>query len=265
MLGIKLLREAGTKKINFAGGEPFLYHEDLGHMCKFSKELGMAVSIVSNGSKIKESWFEKWGQYLDILAISCDSFDEPTNVKIGRGNGKHVKQVYKVAEWCRKYEVKFKLNSVICSYNHEEDMNEHIQALAPFRWKVFQVLLIDGENVGSNKTNKHAEQLQITKQQFDAFTKRHASQQSLVPESNEIMKDSYLILDEQMRFLNCQNGKKDPSQSILEVDVETALSQSGFDGKSFLKRQGIYDWVRRATAQPSCATGPMRDIEDLHL
>lgn len=111
----------------------------------------MAVSIVSNGSKIKESWFRSWGQYLDILAISCDSFDEETNKLIGRGNGKHVEQVYKVAEWCRKYGIKFKLNSVICCFNHEEDMNAHIQALAPFRWKVFQVLLIDGENIGYNK------------------------------------------------------------------------------------------------------------------
>ncbi len=43
------------------------------------------------------------------------------------------------------------MNSVICRYNYQEDMNAHIAALAPFRWKVFQVLLIDGENVGENK------------------------------------------------------------------------------------------------------------------
>ena len=52
-----------------------------------------SVSIVSNGSKITASWFEKYGKYLDILAISCDSFDEETNKKIGRGNGKHLQKV----------------------------------------------------------------------------------------------------------------------------------------------------------------------------
>jgi len=76
------------------------------------------------------------------------------------------------------------------------------------------------------------------------------------------MKDSYLILDEQMRFLNCQNGNKEPSPSILEVPVQVALAQSGFDGKSFLKRNAIYDWVKEGNKQPSCASGPLRDIED---
>eukprot|EP00029_Vermamoeba_vermiformis_P005496 TRINITY_DN1925_c0_g1_i2.p1 TRINITY_DN1925_c0_g1~~TRINITY_DN1925_c0_g1_i2.p1 ORF type:complete len:252 (-),score=83.10 TRINITY_DN1925_c0_g1_i2:9-764(-) len=248
------------KKINFAGGEPFLYPKDLGEMCKYSKELGLAVSIVSNGSKIKEDWFKKWGEYLDILAISCDSFNEETNIKIGRGNGQHVSQVYKVSEWCRQYRIKFKMNSVICRYNHHEDMNAHIAALAPFRWKVFQVLLIDGENVGENKTKKDATGLLITDEEFEAFTTRHISQKSLVPESNKVMKDSYLILDEKMRFLNCQNGSKDPSQSILEVPVQVALSQSGFDDKTFVQRQGIYDWGKD---QPACATGPVGDMEDL--
>ena len=31
-----------------------------------------------------QKWFEDYGQYLDILAVSCDSFDEEVNKKIGR-------------------------------------------------------------------------------------------------------------------------------------------------------------------------------------
>jgi len=112
------------------------------------QKLGLAVSIVSNGSKIKESWFEKWSKYIDILAISCDSFVEETNKEIGRGTGNHVKHVYNAAKLCRKYGIKFKLNSVINHYNHQEDMNEHIYELQPSRWKVFQVLVIKGENSG---------------------------------------------------------------------------------------------------------------------
>lgn len=107
------------------------------------------------------------------------------------------------------------------------------------------------------RTKKDAEHLLVTKQQFDAFTARHSSQQSLVAESNELMKDSYLILDERMRFLNCQNGKKEPSRSILDVPVEAALAESGFDGESFLQRKGIYDWTRDVAAQPACAAGPI--------
>lgn len=58
------------------------------------------------------------------------------------------------------------------------------------------------------------------------------------------MKDSYLILDEYMRFLNCTGGRKDPSRSILDVGVEEAIKFSGFDEKMFLKRGGKYVWSK---------------------
>ncbi len=47
----------------------------------------------------------------------------------------------------------------------------------------------------------------------------------MVDESNEKMRDSYLILDEYMRFLDCTQGRKDPSPSILEVGVVKALER----------------------------------------
>ncbi|CAF1635724.1 unnamed protein product [Didymodactylos carnosus] len=50
--GIKMLYDAGMKKINFSGGEPFCIQRGnfVGDLVKFSKELGLATSIVSNGS-----------------------------------------------------------------------------------------------------------------------------------------------------------------------------------------------------------------------
>ena len=53
----------------------------------------------------------------------------------------------------------------------------------------------------------------------DAFAK------ILVPESNEKMKDSYLILDEHARFLNCTVGGKQPGRSLLHVTVEEPVAQ----------------------------------------
>lgn len=71
------------EKINFSGGEPFLpergkYLGEMVKYCKFNLNL-QSVSIVSNGSLITEKWFKDYAKYLDILAISCDSFDEETN------------------------------------------------------------------------------------------------------------------------------------------------------------------------------------------
>ncbi|KAK6304198.1 hypothetical protein J4Q44_G00247840 [Coregonus suidteri] len=248
--GLQLLKEsAGLEKINFSGGEPFIHDRGdfLGKLvqyCKHDLQLP-SVSIVSNGSMIREKWFHTYGKYLDILAISCDSFDEDTNHTIGRAQGRksHLDNLFKVREWCQKYKVAFKVNSVINTFNVDEDMREKITGLNPVRWKVFQCLLIDGENAGENSL-REAERFVISDQQFQDFLDRHSSISCLVPESNQKMRDSYLILDEYMRFLDCREGRKDPSKSILDVGVEEAIQFSGFDEKMFLKRGGKYVWSK---------------------
>ena len=97
---IALLKAAGMKKINFAGGEPFIHAELLGQLAKYCKEILQleSVSVVTNGSKVSQKWLEKYGKYLDIMAISCDSFDEATNIKIGRGTGTHLKTVKSLSQ-----------------------------------------------------------------------------------------------------------------------------------------------------------------------
>ncbi|KAM9355055.1 S-adenosylmethionine-dependent nucleotide dehydratase RSAD2 [Pholidichthys leucotaenia] len=247
--GLKLLKQSGMEKINFSGGEPFLHDrgEFLGKMVRFCKQdLQLpSVSIVSNGSMIKEKWFQRYGNFLDILAISCDSFDEETNQLIGRAQGRksHLDNLYKIRNWCQQYKVAFKINSVINTFNIDEDMTEHIIQLDPVRWKVFQCLLIDGENAGESAL-REAERFVISDQQFQEFLDRHSSISCLVPESNEKMRNSYLILDEYMRFLDCRAGRKDPSKSILDVGVKEAICFSGFDEKMFLKRGGKYVWSK---------------------
>lgn len=78
------------------------------------------------------------GDYLDILAISCDSFNEETNQLIGRAQGRksHLDSLYKIRHWCNEYMVAFKINSVINTFNIDEDMTEQINQLNPVRWKV---------------------------------------------------------------------------------------------------------------------------------
>ncbi|XP_030051014.1 S-adenosylmethionine-dependent nucleotide dehydratase RSAD2 [Microcaecilia unicolor] len=247
--GLSMLKEAGMEKINFSGGEPFLHMrgEFVGKLVQFCKEeLKLpSVSIVSNGSRITEKWFQLYGKYLDILAVSCDSFDEDINFLIGRGQGKksHVENLQRLRNWCRDYGVAFKLNSVINRFNFGENMNEQIKAINPVRWKVFQCLIIEGENSGEEAL-RQAERFIISDEEFNLFLERHKGISCLVPESNQKMRDSYLILDEYMRFLNCRNGRKDPSKSILDIGVENAIKFSGFDEKMFLQRGGRYVWSK---------------------
>lgn len=252
--GLKILADAGMQKLNLSGGEPFLYPKLMGQMLAYCKEeLGLqSVSIVSNGSKIKESFFQQYAQYLDILAVSVDSFNEDTNVLIGRGKGHHLDQLRRVAAWCREYGVLLKLNTVVNKYNWEEDMNDEIAILAPKRWKCFQVLLVDTENAGPDAI-RNAERFLITDQKFEAFCERHSRQSCLVPESNRTMKSSYVILDEYMHFLNKGDSYAE-SKSILEVSLEQAMAGIDFDQSTFTERGGVYDWTK-STATPCSSLG----------
>jgi radical S-adenosyl methionine domain-containing protein 2 len=240
--GLSLLKQAGMRKLNFAGGEPFLYPKFVGELARYCKdELHLeSVSIVTNGSLVKENFFDSYGRYIDIMAVSCDSFDEATNVKIGRGTGKHLQHLQTLSILCRQYGVKFKINTVVNRYNVNEDMNASIKQLAPFRWKCFQVLVVEGEN-DSDSTLRNANRFVITDDEFRKFCQDHSNNECFVPEPNNLMRDSYLILDEYMRFLDKGN---DPSPPILEVPVEEALRQIYWDKEGFVERGGFYDWTR---------------------
>ncbi|KAL8644518.1 MAG: hypothetical protein Q9210_007216, partial [Variospora velana] len=235
--GLKLLAEAGMRKINFAGGEPFLYPAFLGELVRYCKEdLHLeSVSIVTNGSLVKEKWLETHGKYLDIMAVSCDSFNECTNMLIGRGKGTHLETFVNLSQLCRKHNVKFKVNTVVCRYNFDEDMNAGIEQVAPFRWKCFQVLVVPGEN-DSSATLRNAQRFVISDEDYGSFCEKHEHQKSFVPESNAVMKSSYLILDEYMRFLN--KGVKEATKSILEVGVPAAMDNVYWDDESFARRGG---------------------------
>ena len=235
------------RKINFAGGEPFLYKPMLAALCRYCKvDLRLeSVSIISNASKIDEAFLAANARYIDILAVSCDSFDDATNARIGRMDARgpiQVANLYRVAAWCRNYNIMFKLNTVVCSYNVHEDMNDAVARLAPFRWKVFQVLLVPGEN-DSEKTKRDTRRLLISDEAFEAFCRRHSAlKECMVPEPNRLMRSSYLLLDEYMRFLDKEKGTE--SESILKVGVAEALNQIKWGEDDFVERGGFYDWTK---------------------
>lgn len=261
-LGMTLLKEAGMKKLNFAGGEPFLYPSFLQTLLRYGKEqLRLeSISIVSNGSKITEAFLRENAAYIDILAISCDSFHATTNIKIGRGGrGKNVEQLKKVAAWCRRFGIKFKINTVVCSLNWGEDMADLITQLQPFRWKVFQCLLVAGENENEQR-KRDARNLLVSDEQWQVFCNRHKHLPCFVPESNQMMKGSYLILDEFMRFLDKGDGEEKASESILDVGVTKAMAQVRWDQNSFVERGGLYDWTK-ASEQACGSNNGQSDLD----
>jgi radical S-adenosyl methionine domain-containing protein 2 len=98
---------------------------------------------------------------------------------------------------------------------------------------VFQVLTVAREN-DSAQTLKDVRKFRISDEEFEAFCARHRGQGALVEGLNRIMKSSYLILDEYMRFLDREG--REPNGSILEVGVERALEEVFWDEEGFEER-----------------------------
>lgn len=71
-------------------------------------------------------------------------------------------------------------------------MTETVKELAPFRWKVFQVLVVDGENNDEDKL-RDARKVTITDEQFRYFCDRHKHIQGFTPEDNNAMRATYLV------------------------------------------------------------------------
>ena len=72
--GLRLLQVAGMRKIRIHPRIALLYADTvLGPLVEYCKEtLALeSVSVVSNGSRVGQVWFERFGRYVDILAISC--------------------------------------------------------------------------------------------------------------------------------------------------------------------------------------------------
>jgi radical S-adenosyl methionine domain-containing protein 2 len=227
----------GVQKVNFAGGEPTLCPY-LGKLLEFSKDQGFKTSIISNGTGINKEFLRSYHGSIDWIGLSIDSGNEITQALLGRGNGTHVASIIKKAKLVKEFSINLKINTVVTSFNYQEDMNWLIQKLRPNRWKVFQILLIKKEN------QKECRDLVVTDAQFERFVKRHEAKRPIV-ENNDLMLNSYLMVDPSGRFFQNTGFCYSYSRPILEVGVETAFQDIVWDRNKFIRRGGIYNWGMR--------------------
>jgi len=130
-----------------------------------------------------------------------------------------------------------KVNTVVSRQNVLEDMSEFIRELQPHRWKVFQVLPINGEN------DRWIKPLLISKPEFDEYVGRHQVQLmdsgvTVVPEDNQLMTGSYAMVDPLGRFFDNVDGDLRYGPPILTVGIERAWQQVRFMPDRFEKRGG---------------------------
>lgn len=236
---VKKIAAAGFEKITFAGGEPLLC-KWLSNLIKTAKQLGMTTMLVTNGSKLTDEFLIDNKPYLDWIALSVDSLEDESNIKIGRSiTGKKPLSkayYYDLVDTIKKYGYGLKINTVVNKVNYKDDLTDFIEYANPQRWKVLQVLPIVGQN--DNKI----EEFKITTKEYNYFLNIHKDLKAIVPESNEEIKGSYVMVDPAGRFFDNAQGIHNYSKPILEVGIQEALKTMNYDFYKFKSRGGIYDW-----------------------
>lgn len=219
---VKKIAQSGFKKITFAGGEPLLC-KWLPNLIKTAKLLGMTTMIVTNGSKLTDAFLKQNQLYLDWIAISIDSLEEEKNITIGRaiiGKRPLSKRFYEtLIHKVHKYGYGLKINTVVNKVNFKDDFTDFITNSKPKRWKVLQVLPIKGQN------DANIEDYEISEAEYEHFIKTHSTVKAIVPESNEQIKGSYVMIDPAGRFFDNSEGTYNYSKPIIEVGVKEHYNQ----------------------------------------
>lgn len=240
---VRKLAEFGFEKITFAGGEPTLCPW-IGKLIRTAKELGLTTMIVTNGTRLSDSFLKENEKHLDWIALSIDSLKIKTNLNSGRAIiGKRAMSFSEYKELVsriKKYNYGLKINTVVHSGNVTEDLSPIINYAKPSRWKIFQVLPIIGQN------DKLINQFTINKNDFNQFIARHKHLKyvgtKLIVENNDDMRGSYAMIDPAGRFYENKEGKYKYSSPILEVGCEKAYIEANYSETKFSSRGGLYEW-----------------------
>lgn len=135
-------------RINLAGGEPLLV-EYIDDLIDYIHNLGIKVSMVTNGSLLTIERIKKYANTVETIALSIDSLSASTNLKIGRAmnTGETLNEEVKllIAEM-KEYGIKSKINIVVTKFNINEKFDEFIHVVKPDRLKILQMLIIDNVN-----------------------------------------------------------------------------------------------------------------------
>lgn len=252
---VRLLAEHGFEKINFAGGEPLL-HPALDTLIRTAKKCGMTTSVVTNGTRVTDQWLDEISEYLDWLALSIDSPSPETHAASGRADGNGAISAERYLEMCgavRRRGIRLKINTVVTIHNHAEVMAGFVHDARPERWKIMRALPVGGQNDGKSGP------FEVTGAQFDAYVERNTPVEgvTVVPEDNDLMIGSYVMVDPMGRFYDNVDGRHRYSRPMLRAGVGEALRDVKIDAEAFERRGGRYGW---RTGPPEAAARAHPDV-----
>ncbi len=239
---VSLLAQASFDKINFAGGEPTLCPW-LPELIRTARSGGMTTAVVTNGTKITDEWLDTVQGQLDWITLSIDTVDAAKLRRTGRTTsaGPLTERDYlQIINRIKQRGIRLKINTVVTAETWADDFTGFITTAQPERWKILRVLPVTGQN------DKDIERHVVDNAQFEAYVRRNKSVSeqgiTVVPEGNDLMRGSYVMLDPAGRFFDNVSGQHNYSKPIMEVGVAEALQDVAIDPDRFRQRGGLYDW-----------------------
>jgi len=233
------------KKINFSGGEPTIF-KGIEQLIRFAKEQGLETSMVTNCYNLVKTpdLLDELKGCLDLLVFSIDSFEQKTNIEIGRCVGEKKQTIsydyfLRLAQKCNDYGIKIKINTVVTKLNCNENLAKKIATFKPIRWKILRMLPVESQN------DDAAKNYYPTDEEYNNFitnNKEIAEELGVkvVAEENEDMIGSYLMISPDGKFFNNVDKKHSYSKPILSEGVESALKETPLMREIFYKREGDY-------------------------
>lgn len=114
---IDLLAEAEVLRINFFGGEPFLY-PNLIEAIEYAHNKGIFCTTISNGVDLKEETIKQLAKYINRIGISLHG-NENLHDEFTRVHGSY-KKVMKSLDLIKKYNIKIGINFTVTKLNYKE-------------------------------------------------------------------------------------------------------------------------------------------------
>ena len=141
LLIIDQLKELGTERIGFTGGEPLL-RDDIGEIINYAHDKKIFTGIVSNGSFVQTKIEQI--RRLDLLQLSLDGNKEVNDKQRYEGSFDDVIKAIKIA---KKYGIKVWITYVLTKYNLSE-VNYVVNLAKKYNAKIFFQPIVNYKSCG---------------------------------------------------------------------------------------------------------------------
>ena len=221
--------------INFAGGEPLLISH-LPELIKYSFDLGLKVSVITNGFLLNKEYLDNILPFVSMIGISVHSFDEKTKIKIGsckKNNEalsneqlKFIFNYINLKNRLKESNCLLKINTVVCSLNKNEIMKDKIENLNVSKWKILRC-----QEFTSNKS------LCVSETDYKNFCQKNIFCKTKQIFENT-MKDTYIMLNPTGELIKqSKNGLSYTTVgSALEENILKLMAKYSLNYELYKKR-----------------------------